>query len=99
MSFQPQERGLPTLTGGLLECETELCELSAEFAFLCPGFQHAGLLVTSPALGFLCVQLPLRELLWSWSPAVLGLLLAGACQGCFSQVTSESGHHRCHGNI
>ena len=99
MSFQPQERGLPTLTGGLLECETELCELSAEFAFPCPGFQHTGLLVTSPALGFLRVQLPPWEILRSWSPAVLGLLFVGECQRCFSQVKSESGHHRCQGSM
>ena len=77
MSFQPQERGPPTLTGGLLECETELCELSAEFVFPCPGFQHAGPLVTSPALDFPRVQLPLWEISPSWSPAVLGLLLVG----------------------
>lgn len=47
----------PTLTGGLLESETELHELSAEFVISCPSFQHIGL-VTSPALGFLRVQLP-----------------------------------------
>ena len=58
MSFQPQKRGLPTLIRGLLESETELHELSAEFIFHCPGFQDAGLLVTSPALGFLYDQLP-----------------------------------------
>ena len=52
--------------------------MSFEFVFHCPGFQHAGLLVTSPALGFLHVQLPLWELLLSWAPAVLGLLLVGA---------------------
>ena len=47
----------PTLTGGLLESETELHELSAEFVISCPSFQHIGL-VTSPTLGFLRVQLP-----------------------------------------
>ena len=55
-------------------------ELSAEFIFHCSGFQHAGLLVTSPVLGFLCVQLSLWELSPSWAPAVLGLLLVGAHQ-------------------
>ena len=58
MSLQPSERGPPTLTGGLLESETELCELSSEFVFCCPGFQHDG---PSPVLGFLPVQLPLQE--------------------------------------
>ena len=56
----------------LLESETELRELSAEFVFRCPSFQHAGLLVTSPALGFLCVQLPPCELSLSWAPAWWG---------------------------
>ena len=77
MSFQPQERGPPTLAGGLLESETELRELSAQFIFHCPSFQHAGLLVTSPALDFLCLLLPPWELSLSWAPALLGLLLAG----------------------
>ena len=35
MSLQPQERGPPTLTGGLLESETEPRELWAEFVFHC----------------------------------------------------------------
>ena len=66
MSLQQQERGPPTLTGGLLESGTELRELSAEFVFHCPSFQHDGLLVTSPVLGFLHVWLLPRELLLSW---------------------------------
>ena len=82
MSLQPQEQGLPVLTGGPLECETELCELYAEFVFHCPGFQHTGLLVTSSALGFLHIQLPPWELSPSWS-AVLGLLLVGAMPRLF----------------
>ena len=49
----------------------------AEFLFCCPGFQHAGLLVTSTALGFLCLQCPPHELSPSWASAVLGLRLAG----------------------
>ena len=53
------------------------CELSAELVFPCSGFQHAGLLVTSPALGFLHVLLPPWELSLSWAPALLGLLFAG----------------------
>ena len=66
MSLQQQERGPPTLTGGLLESETELHELSAEFLSYCPSFQHDGLLVTSPVVGFLHVWLLPRELLLSW---------------------------------
>ena len=77
MSLQSLERGSPTFTGGLLESETELRELSAEFVFRYPGFQHAGPLVTCPALGFLPIQLPPRELLLSWATTVLGLLLVG----------------------
>ena len=76
MSLQSLERGSPTFTGGLLESETELRELSAEFLFHCPGFWHDGPLLTSPALGFLCVLFPLWELSPSWAPAVIGLLLA-----------------------
>ena len=78
MSFQPQERGPPTLAGGLLESETELRELSAQFIFHCPSFQHAGLLVIFAALGFLHVQLPRQELSLSWASAVFFLRLAGA---------------------
>ena len=51
-------------------------------------------LVTSLVLGFLCVLLLPWELSLSWIPAVLGLL-AGPCRSCFSQVKSESWHHRC----
>ena len=76
MSFEPQERGHPTLTGGLLESETELRELSAEFVFAVPVSRT--LLVTSPALGFLRVQLPPWELLLSWAPAVFAFHLSGA---------------------
>ena len=66
------------LTGGLLESETEPRELSAEFIFCCLGFQHAGLLVTFPALDFLLGQLPPWELSLNWAPAVLGLHLGGS---------------------
>ena len=66
-----------------MESETEPRELSAEFVFCCTGFQHAGLLVISPVLGFLRVALPLQELSPSWAPAVLGLLLAGATPRLF----------------
>ena len=53
------QRGLLTLTRGLLGSETGPRELSAEFVFHCPGFQHDG---PSPALDFLRI-LPLpREL-------------------------------------
>ena len=53
-------------------------ELSAELVFHCPSFQHPGLLVTSAALSFPCIQLLPHELLPSWAPAVLGFLLARA---------------------
>ena len=93
MSLQPQERGLPTLTGGLLESEAELHELSADFIFLCPGFQHDGLLVTSLALGFL------RFYQGSFPQVGFLLCLAssllGPCRRCFNQVKPESWHHRC----
>ena len=72
MSLQPQEQGPPTLTRGLLESETEPCELSAEFVFHCPGFQDDGPLVTSLALGFLRFTSTAGASL-SWAPAVLGL--------------------------
>ena len=72
MSLQQQERGPPTLTGGLLESETELHELSAEFLSYCPSFQHDGLLVTSPAPGVLRVWLLPWEL--SLSPFLLCLV-------------------------
>ena len=72
MSLQPQQRGPPTLTGGLLESETELRGLSAEFIFHCPGFKHHG---PSPALGFLhALLLPGASL--SWAPAALDLFCA-----------------------
>ena len=48
MSFQPQARGPPTLTGGLLEAETELHELSTEFVFA---------VLVSSTLGFLAFRL------------------------------------------
>ena len=57
------------MTGGLLESETEPCELSAEFAFHCPGFQQDE---TFPVLGFLHVLLLPREL--SLSPFLLCLV-------------------------
>ena len=68
---------------GLLESENELRELSAELVFQCSSFQHAGLLVPSPVVGFLRVQLPPWELSLSWAPAVLGFLLAGATPRLF----------------
>ena len=48
MSFQPQEQGLPTLTGGLLEPETEPYKFSAKFVFV---------LLASSTLGFLSLPL------------------------------------------
>ena len=35
----------------------------------------------------------------SWAPVVLGLFLVGPHRGCFSQVKSESRHHRCQANV
>ena len=61
ISLQPQEQGPPTLTGGL-ESEAEPHEISGDFVFRCPNFQHDGPLVTSLALGFLRVLLLPREL-------------------------------------
>ena len=57
------------LTGGLLESETGPRELSVEFVFRCPGFQHDG---PSPALGFFAsASSPGASL--SWAPVVLDL--------------------------
>ena len=78
MSFQPYKQGSPTLTKGFLESEIVLCELSDEFVFCCPSFQHSGPLFTSPALGFLHVQLLPWKLSPSWVSAVVGFCLAGA---------------------
>ena len=46
------QRGPLTLTRGFLGSETGPRDLSAEFVFHCPGFQHDGL---SPAVDFLHV--------------------------------------------
>ena len=67
--------------------------------FLCPDFQHVGLLVTSPALGFLHIQFPQQELLPSWASAVFGLFHEGAVLRLFQQLKWESGHHRCWGSV
>ena len=104
MSFEPQERGHPTLTGGLLESETELRELSAEFVFAVPVSTMLGFLslfVTSPALGFLHVQLPWLELLQSLSSAVLGFCLTRAELRLLNpkKVKSKSWHHICLQNV
>ena len=63
-----------------------------QVCFCCPSFQHAGLLVTSTALGVLHIQLPLRELPLSWASAVLGLYLMGAKPRLFQPVKSEKWH-------
>ena len=99
MSLQSWEQGPPILTGGLLESETEPRELSAEFVLRCPSFQHAGLLVTFPALDFLLGQLPPWELSLNLAPAVLALHLGGQHLGCLSQGKSESQHNRCRGSV
>ena len=53
------QRGPLTLTRGFLGSETGPRDLSAEFVFHCPGFQHDGL---SPAMDFLHVPpLPLEH--------------------------------------
>ena len=95
MSFEPRERGHPTLTGGLLESETEPRELSAEFVFAVP---------VSSTRGFL--SLPLHWVFFGFSFHHgsfhrVGLLLClpstsqGPSQDCFSQVKSETQHHVC----
>ena len=56
-----------------MESETGPSELSAEFVFRCPSFQHDG---PSPALGFLRFLVLQRELSLRWAPAVLGLFRA-----------------------
>ena len=71
------QRGPLTLTRGLLESETEQCELSAEFVFVVPVSSTLGFLSLPLHLGFLHVQLPQRELSLSWA-SVLGLRLARA---------------------
>ena len=53
-----------------MESETGPHELSTEFVFRCPSFQHDG---PSPALGFLRFPVLQRELSLRWAPAVLGL--------------------------
>ena len=53
------QRGLLTLTRGLLGSETGPRELSAEFVFHCPGFQNDG---PSPVLDFLPFPTLPREL-------------------------------------
>ena len=58
--------------------------------FRCPDRQQDGPLVSSLALGFLHVLLLPQELLLSWAPAMLGLLLEGATPRFFSQVKPES---------
>ena len=64
-----------------LESETEPRELYAEFVFHCANFQHTVLLVTSPVLCFLCVQLLLQELSLCWAQAVLASSLWGFSGG------------------
>ena len=72
-SMKQEGRGQSTtLTGGLLESETGPHELSAEFVYRCPGFQHDG---PSPALGFVAFASSVGASL-SWAPAVLGLFRA-----------------------
>ena len=85
MSLQSWEQGPPILTGGLLESETEPRELSAELVFCYPGFQHAGLLVTSPELGFLGVLL----LLWELHRVGLLLCLASSLWGRTEVVSAR----------
>ena len=61
--------------------------------FCCSGFQQAGLLVTSSALGFLHIQLPQCELSPSLASTLLGLHFVGAelrlLQPGYIQVTSD----------
>ena len=99
MSFQPEERGPPALTGGFLESETELRELSAKWVL-------AGLLPST--LGFL--SLPLHWIFFEFSfhrgrfrrvghLLCLASALWGPSLGCFSQVKSKSRHYICWGSL
>ena len=92
MSLHAQGWGPPTLTGGLLESETERCELCAEFVF-------ANLI--SSAVGFSSLPLHWASISFSFHHVrfcQIGLLLClvstslGLSWGCFSQVKSESWH-------
>ena len=99
MSFQPEERGPPSLTGGLLESETKLHELSAELIFAVPVSSMLGFL--SPPLCWVFFAFCFHRRSFRW----VGLLLclASTSRGlswvCFSQVKSESWHHRCWGSV
>ena len=68
-----------------MESETEPHELSAEFIFCCPGFQHDGPLVTSLVLGFLHVPLLPQEL----HQVGLLLCLVSSLQGHVKVVTAK----------
>ena len=76
---------LDCLTRGLLESETELHELSAEFVFVVPvsstlGFSLLPLCWVSTTLSFHSMSFLLCLASAWWGPS----------QGCFSQVTSRS---------
>ena len=99
MSFHPYKQGPSTLTGGLLESETEPHELDAKFVTA---------VLVSGMLGFLSLSLNWIFFAFSFhceSFRRVGLLLClasawcGSNRGCFSQVKSESRHQIFWGNV
>ena len=72
MSFQRLGQGPLTLTGGLLESETELCELSAEFVFAVPVFSILGF--SSLPLGWVSLAFSFHHVTFC-HVTVVGLLL------------------------
>ena len=87
MSLQPEERGPPTLTGGLLGSETGPRGLSAV-----PVSSSMGLPLRWIFFAFRVYRQSFTELGsgYAW-PLPRG--------GCFSQVKSESQHHRGHVSV
>ena len=98
MSFQPQEQRLPTLTRGLLECET------AVWAFCWVRFSLSWFSARWASCHFPCTGFSLRsastwELLLSWASAVLGFCLMGAELRLFQPGYIQEMHHRCQGSV
>ena len=85
------QRGPLTLTRGLLGSETGPHELSAEF-FTVPVYSTMGLPLHCIFFTFHLYRRSFTEL-----GSCCAWLLP--CGGCFSQVTSESRHHRCHSSV
>ena len=87
MSLQPEERGPLTLTGGLLGSETGPRGLSA--------------VPVSSTMGLPLCWIFFTFHLYHGSFTELGSGCAWPLPrgDCFSQVTSESRHHRCHASV